>query len=190
MHTKSEVRLAMRERLGKLSEKDRDIESRIICKQIEKILVNRHGAVGFYFPFMDEPDVLPLFRKLIETGHVACIPSVPSTGKSPMVFKEIKALSDVQKDPVTGIPKPFSGTEFDESLIETVIIPGRAFTADLNRLGRGSGGYDHWIKLQRNRNPHTKYIGVCFECQILNEIPVEPHDEKLDMVVTSRKIFK
>jgi len=191
MPTKAEVRLAIRDRLRKLPEKDRAIEGRVICRQLKKMLGDKPATVGAYLPFLDEPDIRPLILEWIETGWTVCIPSVPSIGKSPMAFKIIRNLTDVRRDLTTGIPQPVKSMPLEnEASINTVIIPGRAFTAACDRLGRGSGGYDHWIHLQRKRNPATKYIGVCFECQMFQEIPIESHDQKVDMVITSRKIFK
>jgi 5-formyltetrahydrofolate cyclo-ligase len=103
-----------------------------------------------------------------------------------MVFHRIRSLEDMQKNAVTNIPEPTTGDVIDEAMIDTVIVPGRAFTKDGVRMGRGNGGYDHWIAAQRKRNPATKMIGVCFVCQLFSEIPTEAHDEKVDGVVTGR----
>jgi 5-formyltetrahydrofolate cyclo-ligase len=65
-----------------------------------------------------------------------------------------------------------------------VLVPGRAFTKAGGRLGRGGGTYDRWINAQRKKNPATRFIGVCFRCQIIKELPMEEHDEKVDEVVT------
>ncbi len=189
MPTKAEVRLAIRERLRKLPEKDRAMESRVICRQLHKIISDGSTAIGVYMPFLDEPDIRQLINEFLKEGRIVCMPSVPSIGKKLMVFKEIQNLNDVRRDPVIGIPQPIEGMPpGNEASIGAVIIPGRAFTDKCDRLGRGSGGYDHWIHLQRKRNPVTKYIGVCFECQMLQEIPIESHDQKVDMVVTGRRI--
>lgn len=191
MPTKAEVRLAIRERLRKLPEKDRAMEGRVICRQLKKMLGDKPATVGAYLPFLDEPDIRPLILEWIETGWTVCIPSVPSIGKSPMAFRIIRNLTDVRRDPVTGIPQPMEGIPLEnEASIGTVIVPGRAFTNRCDRLGRGSGGYDHWIHLQRKRNPATTYIGVCFECQMLQEIPIEPHDERVVIVITSGKAWR
>ncbi|MFA5799723.1 MAG: 5-formyltetrahydrofolate cyclo-ligase [Candidatus Peribacteraceae bacterium] len=191
MPTKAEVRLAIRERLRKLPDKDRAMESQVICRQLHKIIGDGSTSIGVYMPFLDEPDIRPLMNEFLKEGRIVCVPSVPSMGKKLMVFKQIKALNDVRRDPVTGIPQPREGMLLEnEASIGMVIVPGRAFTAACDRLGRGGGGYDHWIHLQRRRNPVTKYIGVCFECQMLQEIPTEPHDEQVDIVITSGKVWR
>ncbi len=74
----------------------------------------------------------------------------------------------------------------EESLPAVVLVPGRAFDAKGARLGRGNGGYDKWIAQERSRNAPYQYWGVAFECQVVDEVPVEAHDQKLDAVVTAR----
>ncbi len=117
MPTKAEVRLAIRERLKKLGEKDRATLSRIICRQLKKMLGDEPHAIGVYLPFVDEPDIRPLIVELIGHGWTVCIPSVPSFGKKPMVFKRIKELNDVKRDPVTGIPQPVTGVPLENEEI-------------------------------------------------------------------------
>ncbi len=56
-------------------------------------------------------------------------------------------------------------------------------------MGRGNGGYDIWIQQQKNQNPDTQYWGVALDCQIVQEVPVEPHDQKMNAIVTSREII-
>lgn len=70
-----------------------------------------------------------------------------------------------------------------------VLVPGRAFDRERQRLGRGNGGYDIWIAKQRQQNPATKYWGVAFEHQIVPSIPVESHDQPMDAVVTPREFL-
>lgn len=66
----------------------------------------------------------------------------------------------------------------DYNKIELAIIPGVAFDAEGHRLGRGKGYYDRLLPLLS-----CPLIGICFPFQILNSIPTEPHDQKVDMVL-------
>ena len=186
MQSKAEARLAIRERLARLSQYERDIESRILCREIGKLLGESPSIVGAYLPYLDEPDIRPLIGDLIAKGWTIAIPSVRKKG---MTFWSISDISDVQRDPVTKMPQPFGGKPLpDESSIATVIVPARALTTSGDRLGRGNGGYDRWITSQRRRNPRTNYIGVCFECQLLATVPVEQHDERLGIVLTAKAV--
>jgi 5-formyltetrahydrofolate cyclo-ligase len=57
-----------------------------------------------------------------------------------------------------------------------------AFTKDGHRLGRGRGYYD---RLLATLPATTLRIGVCFRCQLIDNIPSEPHDESVDLVLSS-----
>ena len=66
---------------------------------------------------------------------------------------------------------------------DVVIVPGLAFTAGGRRLGQGGGWYDRYLPGVR---PDCVLVGVCFDEQVLAELPVEPHDVAVDVVVTDR----
>ncbi len=69
----------------------------------------------------------------------------------------------------------------DPRTIDVVIVPGTAFTRDGDRLGQGGGWYDRFLRSVR---PDCVTIGVAFAPQVMAELPVEPHDVRLDHVVT------
>lgn len=63
--------------------------------------------------------------------------------------------------------------------IDLAIIPGMAFDSRGHRLGRGKGFYDRLIPLL-----HCPLVGICFSCQLVPDVPVEPFDRSLDIVIT------
>ncbi len=63
-----------------------------------------------------------------------------------------------------------------------IFVPGLAFTAEGARLGRGRGFYD---RLLANLPRSVLRVGVCFPGQVLDELPVESHDELVDLVLTA-----
>jgi len=83
---------------------------------------------------------------------------------------------------IYGIPEPAGKRLQDESMIELVIVPGVAFDLQNNRMGRGAGYYDRILK----RLPETKKVGVAFDFQMIDEVPVEPHDIPMDVVITGK----
>ncbi len=69
--------------------------------------------------------------------------------------------------------------------IELVLVPGLAFDAKGNRLGRGAGYYDRFLaKLPKS----VKTVALAFECQLFESIPVEPHDRKVDYIITEERV--
>jgi 5-formyltetrahydrofolate cyclo-ligase len=69
----------------------------------------------------------------------------------------------------------------DPRTIDVVIVPGTAFTHAGGRLGQGGGWYDRFLAMVR---PDCVTIGVAFAPQIVDELPLEPHDVAVDVVVT------
>jgi 5-formyltetrahydrofolate cyclo-ligase len=188
MQEKISVRRAIKERLEHLSERDRRVESQIICRELKKLIGNTPKTIGVYCPLSDEPDIRPLITELLEEGWKVCMPMMQGIT---MTFWRIRSLDDVKRDQITGIPQPIHGVAMEnEETIENVLVPGRAFSLDCHRLGRGNGGYDRWIARQRERSPKTRYVGICFECQLLQKLPTEPHDAPMDMVLTVRKLLE
>jgi 5-formyltetrahydrofolate cyclo-ligase len=81
-----------------------------------------------------------------------------------------------------GIMEPTASTPIDPSEIDAMIVPGIAFTRQGARLGRGKGFYDKYLS-RKGFRAYT--IGVCYPCQVVDNIPTEEHDKQLDLVVTS-----
>ena len=184
MEAKSELRLAIRQRLARLPARDREVESQILVRELKKMLWEKPQTIALYSAYLDEPDLTELITEFLKQKNVICLPKIE---RSHLEMHRILSLDDIHRNPVTNVPEPIDRSPLDETSIDVVIVPGRAFTAKGERLGRGNGGYDHWIALQRIRNPATQYIGVCFECQIVQELPLEAHDERMDLVMTARK---
>ncbi|EJW97620.1 5-formyltetrahydrofolate cyclo-ligase, partial [gut metagenome] len=67
---------------------------------------------------------------------------------------------------------------------DIIIVPGVAFDKNRNRMGRGRGFYDRLLS-----DVNATKIGICFGFQISEDIPVEPFDKKMDMVITEDHIY-
>ncbi len=183
MEAKKELRQAMKERLARMSENDRRVESQIIVRELRKLLPTAPAMIAVYIPYLDEPDIRPLIAELLEQKNMICLPKAEPHR---MTMHQIRSLDDIQKNPVTSIIEPARDAPVDEATIDLVLVPGRAFTNTGLRLGRGNGGYDRWMHEQHIRNPKTQYLGICFDCQIVQEMPTEEHDERVDRVLFTR----
>lgn len=70
--------------------------------------------------------------------------------------------------------------------IDLVIVPAMAFDKQCNRLGRGKGYYDSILS-----NSNAIKIGIGYDFQVFDKIPTEPHDIKMDIIITpSYTIYK
>lgn len=66
--------------------------------------------------------------------------------------------------------------------IDLIIVPGTAFDTDRNRLGRGKGFYDRLLA-----DTGAYKIGVAYDMQVVDAVPCEPHDIKLDRIITEKR---
>lgn len=71
--------------------------------------------------------------------------------------------------------------------LDLILVPGLGFDRNGNRLGRGAGYYDRFLKTTPRR---VIRIGLSFECQIVENIPMSANDEKVDLVVTECGIYR
>ena len=81
------------------------------------------------------------------------------------------------------IEEPTGTNTVSPDEIEMVVVPGVAYDRSGNRLGRGRGFYDRLLASTRA----TK-VGVGYEFQLVDSIPAEPHDVKMDLVITQSSI--
>lgn len=77
------------------------------------------------------------------------------------------------------IEEPTGDNVVDPSEIEMIVVPAVAYDRAGNRLGRGKGFYDRLLKTTKA----TK-VGVGYEFQLVDEVPVEPHDVGMDIIIT------
>lgn len=71
--------------------------------------------------------------------------------------------------------------------LDLILVPGLGFDRNGNRLGRGAGYYDRFLKTTPRR---VVRLGLSFECQIVENIPMSANDEKVDLVVTECSIYR
>lgn len=63
-----------------------------------------------------------------------------------------------------------------------IVVPGLAFDREGHRLGRGGGYYDRLLSAERQKSPQAVSIGVGFDHQLIDEVPLEQHDQHVDML--------
>ena len=71
--------------------------------------------------------------------------------------------------------------DVDPATLDVVVVPGLGFTTGGRRLGQGGGHYDRFLSRLR---PGCLTIGAAFAEQVVDDLPVEPHDAAVDVVVT------
>jgi 5-formyltetrahydrofolate cyclo-ligase len=78
------------------------------------------------------------------------------------------------------------GKEIDPRALDLVIVPGVGFSRTGGRMGNGQGYYD---RLLANVRPDCTLIGLCYECQLFDDLIVSPHDVFMHKVVSESAIY-
>lgn len=135
-----------------------------------------------YVSIGSEVDTHGLIHRLLGEGRRVAVPCI--TGEGHMAAVTITSLDDLRTGPM-GVPSP----RFDRGRItrpQVCIVPGLAFTPDGKRLGGGGGYYDRW--LASHRPPCI--VALAFDVQVVEQIPVEPHDVRMKLLVTESRVIK
>jgi 5-formyltetrahydrofolate cyclo-ligase len=178
-----------------LPAEERTIRSREACK-LAAAWISASGLGNFmiYAPFRSELDTYPLMEWAWKQEIAVIVPKCYQNDRSMGLFA-VKGLDDFTAG-AYGIMEP---DEFkaaacpDYFMPDAVFVPGIAFDRSGGRLGYGGGYYDRYrarmesiISADQNAPP---WIGFGFELQVLDKVPVEPHDAELNGLITERKMY-
>lgn len=182
---KSALRVAIKERLDAMTSEQRAAEGRSASRRILEHLPEP-CVICAYYPLKTEVDIRLVLTTLLERKDKVYLPVY---NNEKMIFRQITSDTTFQKGELNIPEPPTSAPVLGRESVDVILVPGRAFTKQGHRLGRGAGGYDHWIADYRKLHPNTQFWGVCLECQLVNDIPTETHDEQMDAIVTAREFI-
>lgn len=173
---KSELRRAIRADIRSLSVEERAEAARQIAAEIECDERFRAArTVAAFMPLGDEPPLREAVERWAQTKRVV----VPKVEGDQMSFYDFRA--EQMSSGAFGIDEPQSSELCPPEQIEVMIVPAVGFTREGARMGRGRGYYDRYLGAAEAT--HIYKIGTCFACQLVDELPTEPHDVAMDRVV-------
>jgi len=73
------------------------------------------------------------------------------------------------------------------SQIDMVVVPGSVFDRQCGRYGYGGGYFDRFLSIEA---PQALRIGLAFSLQVLPEIPLKTHDQRMDIIITESEILR
>jgi 5-formyltetrahydrofolate cyclo-ligase len=148
-------------------------------------LLPASGTVGLYHAKPYEAPTRGYGRWFYENGRHVALPWFAGRG-APMQFRIWHDPFDdggLELGPYGQLQPPADAPEAAPAL---VFVPLLAFTAAGARLGQGGGHYDRWLA----ENPAAIPIGMAWDAQRLDSIPLEAHDRPLAAVVTPTRLFE
>jgi len=172
------------------AEPDRPAKSRAIAARVLELPECRSArSVASYVGVKDEVATADLLERLLAEGKTVAVPWRPGRD---LEFTVITGLRDLA-------PAPFGLLEPSEAIrvfpdrrvvpgnIDLLLVPGVGFDRAGGRLGHGRGYYDRFL---RQCGSAAARVGLAFECQLVDRIPMGPGDEPVDVVVTERSLYR
>jgi len=149
--------------------------------QFAAALALAQGAVvAGYDPIRDEADPRALMSELAALGHALALPCVVAS-RTALVFRVWK-MGDALAPNAYGIAEPLPTAR--AVVPDVVLVPLLAFDDEGHRLGYGGGYYDRTF----DSLPQARRIGIAYAGQEVENVPREPHDHRLDMIVTEKGV--
>ncbi|MFZ0436426.1 MAG: 5-formyltetrahydrofolate cyclo-ligase [Chthoniobacterales bacterium] len=141
------------------------------------------SSVLLYAPLHGEPDPTGI---LAQHGHKSFL--FPRISGDFLELFRWSPGSDWIVGPF-GVREPDPGTweRVEPGNVDLALIPGLAFDTSGRRLGRGRGYYD---RLLGDRGFRAIKAGLCPEDRLLTEIPIEPHDVLMDLIITGQRVIR
>lgn len=179
---KKQLRKQIRERKKEFSLSEKIELSKPIFEKIEKEeLFKKAKVVLLYYSMDDEVYTHDFVEKHYKTKTIL----LPCVDGDDLILRQYLGIESMKAGEQFGILEPV-GKEFNDlEKIDLMIIPGVAFDEEKNRLGRGRGFYDRLLK-----TVNATKIGVCFDFQVVEQVPTEDFDVKMDVVISTTNIYK
>ena len=177
---KRELRSELRARLAAMTPQGRADASARLRERLEaRPEWSEAASILFYAPIRDEPDIWPLAAAALSLGKVVALPHFSVAAAKYLACRIHNIETDVASGHF-GIREP-AADRASETLkrLDLILVPGVGFDLCCRRLGRGKGYYDQILAVVEGRK-----CGVGFDEQLVDRIPLEPHDVPLNCILT------
>lgn len=152
---------------------------------IRAIPIPQNAIVSVYYPIGSEIDPSPMVEQLWQKNIKVCLPCIEA-GERGLKFAPWRRQTKLDGGKF-GTAEPSDKSIFYDP--DIVIVPLLAFDQRGNRMGYGQGHYDETLRELRAKKD-VLAVGLAYtEQAVLLALPTEPHDQKLDLVVTPQRVF-
>lgn len=136
-------------------------------------------AVYGYLSYNEEVRTLPILRRAMADGKRVAVPRVVGDTMQFFWLDDLDAIEPGYR----GIPEPKAGCPRADDQTALVLMPGLAFTPEGKRCGYGGGFYDRFLAAE----PGHPTVALCYDFQLLDDLPVGEFDRPVDVVLVSGK---
>ena len=183
---KAALRASMRRLRGALTDDHRALAHVRMTLHLEPLVAAADGPVALFCPTPAEASPLGLVDRFAPGDTRFAWPRVASApgAPNPALTFHLAALSDLVPGAFGLLEPPAHFPLIPASDLALIVVPGLAFDHDLNRLGQGGGFYDATLA----QTPATR-VGLAYECQRIPSLPTDPHDLRMDVLVTELAVW-
>lgn len=175
------LRNQMRARRDALSLEEIHIQTEKCLRQLVNFPPYKENEwIYTYMAIGSEVDTISMMQTFIKMGKKVAVPKVEG---DMIAFYEIQSVKDCRPG-LWGILEPVSYKAPAEEP-GLILLPGLAFDERGNRLGYGGGYYDKYLKA----HPDCECAALAYEMQVIDEVPREMHDRKVDYIITPERII-
>lgn len=174
---KANIRKLMLDKRKQIDATDKAQYDKYICQELEQIIQeNNFKVVHAYIPIANEINILPLINKLLKNNITVVCPKTLT--KRRLENRVLVSLTKLEM----GIMQTLHPEEplIYEGKYDLVIVPGLAFDKANYRVGYGGGYYDNFLI----DHPEALKVGIFYPFQMIDTVPLEPHDVRLDLILS------
>lgn len=186
---KGELRREIKVKRANLSKEIKSEYDKKIKKNFFESEVYKNSKTIFIYVNMDsEVNTIEIIKELIALGKKVAVPKIVSINikEKQMKALRIDSILQLNESGAFGILEPSIECEDISEEVDLTIIPGLAFDIKGNRLGYGGGFYDRFLR----RYSNSKRLALCYDFQILEEVPHEFFDEKVQDIISNERVIK
>lgn len=185
MLEKAELRKEIRKRLKEMTQAEYKNRSQEIHKNLFATNAWKEAkTIGLTISIFPEVDTYGIIEEAWRTGkRVAAAKCIPETRA--LRFYIITDFAQLEKG-YFGLYEPVvqKTEELAKADIDLLLVPGIGFTKNGFRLGVGGGYYDRYLE-----DFHGHTLSICFQEQLVAELPLEPHDRPIQQIVTENDVY-
>lgn len=172
-----------------MSTKERALYSHMISERVLDLdCFQQAKTVFIYVDFRSEVQTRELISKMHEMGKKVVVPVTLLQERDLLPVY----IDNMEKDLAPGYASILEPVEsirktqrVSPASIDIVFLPGSVFDERGGRMGYGGGFYDRFVS---GKAPQALRIGLAYEQQMVEEAPLQDHDERMDMIITEKRV--
>lgn len=174
---KKALRAEIRAKKKQLTEEQIVRASEALCRRMAEHPVYRAASALYaYLSFNQEIRTRTIMEQALRDGKRVAVPKVYGEEMRFIWLDDLDAVAPGYYD----IPEPIADGPVADDEQALILMPGLAFDPKGNRCGYGGGFYDKYLE----QHPHHKTLALCFDFQMVAELPVGPYDIPVDVVLS------